>query len=290
MTDAFRESSVQAGGVRFHYAAAGRGPLVILLHGFPERWTSWRAQIPALAAAGYRVVAPDLRGYGQSDKPASGYDMPTLAGDVAALVTALGEERATVVGHDWGGAVAWEAAALHPSRVARVAVLDCPRAAVLDHVAWRSWDQLQRSRYILFFQLPWLPERVLSRTRGEGILRRFEADGLPADFRETVRAGMASPESVRPMLAYYREAFARSLRGELHPVVPVRQPALLVWGERDAVLSTDLLAPHVRHCSDLTIRRVPDAGHFVQQQRPEAVNALLLAWLRETATRSRAAR
>lgn len=286
-TDVFRESSVVAGGVRFHYATAGRGPLILLLHGFPERWFSWRAQIPALAAEGYRVVAPDLRGYGQSDKPASGYEITDLAQDVAALVTALGEESATVVGHDWGGAIAWEAAARHPARVARVAVLNCPHPAVMNHVLRRSWDQFVRSGYMLFFNLPWLPERLIARDRGRSILQMFQGnsvhfEAIPRQTLEALRESVSSPDDVRPMLEYYRRSVRRALRGAMPSYPIIQQPALLLWGERDVVLGNQLIAPHTRVARDLTIRRIADCGHFVQQERPDAVNALLAAWLRAT--------
>lgn len=287
MLDVFRESSVVAGGVRFHYATAGRGPLVLLLHGFPERWFSWRGQIPALAAAGYRVVAPDLKGYGLSDRPDTGYDLADLAQDVASLVVALGEDCATVIGHDWGGAITWEAASRHPSRVARCAVLDCPHPAVMNHVLRRSWRQLSRSSYMLFFNIPWLPERLLARDRGRFILDVFDGQTLrpgaiPHDVLEALRDSIATPAAVRPMLAYYRRSVRAALRGAVAALPRVRQPALLAWAEGDAILGTELIAPHTRHADDLTLRRLPDCGHFLQQERPDAVNALLIAWLHAT--------
>ncbi len=290
-SDVFREASVVAGGVRFHYATAGRGPLVLLLHGFPERWFSWRAQIPALAAEGYRVVAPDLRGYSLSDKPASGYEITDLAQDVASLIAALGEDSATVVGHDWGGAITWEAAARHPARVARCAVLNCPHPAVMHDVALRSWAQLRRSWYMLFFNVPWLPERLIARDHGRAVMRMFRGGAahpevFTADALEGFRESVASPDDVRPMLEYYRRAVRRALGGGLPDYPLVRQPALLLWAERDAALGTELIAPHTRVATDLTIRRIPDCGHFVQQERPDAVNALLASWLRATRPRA----
>lgn len=286
-SDVFREGSVVAGGVRFHYATAGRGPLVLLLHGFPERWFSWEAQIPALAAEGYRVVAPDLRGYGLSEKPATGYELSDLALDVVALIRALGEDHATVIGHDWGGAITWEAAARHPARVTRCAVLNCPHPAVLHEVALRSWDQLRRSWYMLFFNVPWLPERLIARDEGRWLFEMFRGGpGRPEVFapaaREALRESVSRPEDVRPMLEYYRRSVRRALGGALPVYPPVRQPALLLWAERDAALGNQLIAPHTRFATDLTIRRLPDCGHFVQQERPDAVNALLAGWLRAT--------
>ena len=281
MSDVFRESSVVAGGVRFHYATAGRGPLVLLLHGFPERWTSWKKQIPALARAGWRVVAPDLRGYGESDRPDEGYSLPSLAQDVASLVTALGEDQATVIGHDWGGAITWEAASRFPHRVARYAVLNCPHPAVLDAVARRSLTQLSRSSYMLIFNIPWLPERLIARDRGARIVRRFEGAGVPLspDSIAELRKVATSPAAVRPMLTYYRRAVRDALTQRLPPYPIIRQPGLLLWGEGDAVLGEELIAPHTRVALDLSIRRIPRSGHFVQQLNPDAVNETLTSWL-----------
>src|SRR5579884_3024966 len=152
-----RHASVN--GVRLHYVEAGRGPLVVLLHGFPEFWYSWRHQIPALAAAGFRVLAPDLRGYNESDKPpgVAAYGLERVAGDVAALVRHAGERRAAVVGHDWGGGIAWWLAMHRPDVVGRLAVLNAPHPAAFRREL-RTPGQLLRSWYVFFFQLPALPE------------------------------------------------------------------------------------------------------------------------------------
>ena len=160
-------------GVRLHYVEAGEGPLVVLLHGFPEFWYAWRDQIPALAAAGYRVVAPDMRGYNLSEKPpgVTSYRLEHLTADVAALIRQLGAERATVVGHDWGGAVAWQLPVFHPEVVERLAVLNAPHPGALLREL-RTLEQLRRSWYIAFFQLPWLPELAL-RAGDAALLRRM---------------------------------------------------------------------------------------------------------------------
>lgn len=287
MTDAFRESSVVANGVRLHYATAGRGPLVLLLHGFPERWFSWRAQIPAIAAAGYRVVAPDLRGYGLSDRPASGYEITNLAQDVASLVVALGEESAAVIGHDWGAAITWEAVSRFPARVSRYAVLDCPHPEVLHRATLRSLGQFRRSAYMLFFSVPWLPEHLIARDGGRAVERIFRRNALdPSRFTREVlrpfRESAATPAAVRPMMAYYRSVVREALGPGLAPYPVIERPGLLLWAENDPVFPTGLVAPHTRVARNLRIRKVPRCGHFVQQEQPEVVSRLLTEWLEDT--------
>src|SRR3954451_16988189 len=158
-----QDRDVTVNGVRLHYVETGEGPLVVLLHGFPEFWWTWRHQIPALAAAGFRVVALDMRGYAESGKPPrwQDYRMEILAADVARLIAALGEERAHVVGHDWGAAVAWMVATLHPERVERLAILNVPHPARMERALRTSPRQLLHSWYMFFFQIPWLPERLM---------------------------------------------------------------------------------------------------------------------------------
>ena len=168
-----REENV--GGLRLHWVEAGEGPLVLLLHGFPELWLAWRKQLPALAAAGFRAVAPDLRGYDLSEKPkgVASYRVEKLAGDVAGLVRHLGYERTFLAGHDWGGAIAWCVPALHPGLVEKLAILNAPHP-VLMRKKLATLAQARRSSYIFFFQLPWLPERSLTRRRAgflAGLLR-----------------------------------------------------------------------------------------------------------------------
>ncbi len=197
------------------------------------------------------------------------------------MVTALGEDQATVIGHDWGGAITWEAASRFPHRVARYAVLNCPHPAVLDATVRRSLTQLRRSSYMLFFNIPWLPERLIARDRGDRIVRRFEGAGVPlsSDSIVELRKVATSPAAIRPMLAYYRRAVRDALSGRLPPHPIIRQPGLLLWGEGDAVLGEELIAPHTRVALDLVFRRIPRSGHFVQQLNPDAVNETLTNWL-----------
>ena len=177
---------VSANGIRLHVAEAGDGPLVVLLHGFPQFWWMWRHQLTGLADAGYRAVAPDLRGYGASDKPPRGYDSVTLAADIAGLIRALGEREAVVVGHDWGGHLAWTLAAQHPRLVRKLVVLSIPHPLRWQAALARDPEQRAASRYIARFQLPWHPERWLVANDAENVARIIESWAGPAYPVETL--------------------------------------------------------------------------------------------------------
>jgi pimeloyl-ACP methyl ester carboxylesterase len=280
-----------ANGLRFHALAAGPedGPLVLLLHGFPELSRSWRHQLPALAEAGFRAVAPDLRGYGRTERRGP-YRMGTLVADVAGLVRALGAERATVAGHDWGGAIAWATAHSRPEVVERLAILNAPHPAALAHELRHNRRQRRRSRYMLFFQLPWLPERVLTRDRSAYVARALVGGShnraaFPPEELEHYRAAFSEPGAMSAALAYYRAAGRRRLRrrqSSRRP--PIEAPTLILWGTRDRflgeeLLRPELLAPHFAAGVEPEIVRIDDAGHFVQNEAPDRVNAELLRWL-----------
>ena len=205
--------------VRLHYVEAGAGPLVVLLHGFPEFWFAWRDQIDALAAAGFRVVAPDMRGYNLSSKPAgvASYALPLLTADVRDLIAERGggEDGARLVGHDWGGLVAWATAANHPASITRLAILNMPHPQrMLEGL--RTARQLRKSWYILGFQLPWLPERLLRLRRFEALRRPLEHDARagafsPADIDRYVEA-WSQPGALTAMLGYYRATIRARLQ------------------------------------------------------------------------------
>lgn len=283
--------TLDANGIRFHALADGPpdGPLVLCLHGFPELARSWRHQLPALAKAGCRAVAPDLRGYGQTELRGP-YDMGTLVDDVVGLVGALGRDRAVVVGHDWGGAVAWSVAALRPSVVERLVVLNCPPPAELRRALVRSPRQLRKSWYILFFQLPWLPERRLAANRAEVVARALVGGShrrgvWPSDELEAYRSAFARPGRARAAIDWYRVAFRRALRPRRRPsVARVSAPTLVLWGVEDRFLGRELVAPaRLRRAlveGNLpTVVWIEDAGHFVQNEAPERVNDELVRWL-----------
>jgi pimeloyl-ACP methyl ester carboxylesterase len=285
---AWSHREVSVGAVRLHCVEAGRGEPVVLLHGFPEFWYSWRHQLPALADAGFRAVAPDLRGYNQSDRPAgvSRYRVGELVEDVAGLIDDLGG-RAHVVGHDWGGVLAWRLAALRPELVGRLAVLNAPHPAAFRRELGRDPGQWVRSSYILFFQLPWLPEVTLRSGDFAALERAFREQPVnpaafsAADVAEYKRA-LSVPGGLTGPLNYYRAAFRypRDLHG---PPQTVRVPTLLIWGRRDRYLSAQLTEDLGRWVPDLRVERIADASHWVQNDAPERVNRLLIDFFRGTA-------
>ena len=280
-----------ANGKTFHALADGPadGPLVLCLHGFPELGRSWRHQLPALAAGGYRTVAPDLRGYGQTELRGP-YDLRTLTDDVGALVAALGRERAIVVGHDWGGAVAWTVAALRPSLVEKLVVLNCPPPQDLARAMLRSPSQLRRSWYILFFQLPWLPERRMAANCAEVVARALVGGShrrgvWSRDELATYRVAFARPGRAKAAIDWYRASFRRALRPRRpRELPPVEAPTLVLWGSEDRFLGRGLAAPDRLRRSLAkgnvpTVVLIDDAGHFVQNEAPDRVNDELLRWL-----------
>jgi len=269
---------VQAGDVRLNCMAMGPrdGPLVLFLHGFPEHAGTWRRQLPALAQAGFRAVAPDMRGYGASEKPrrVRDYRMELLAADVANLVTALGRERADVVGHDWGAAVAWGAAMWHPARVRRLAILNVPHPARMLR-GLRTLRQLRKSWYIFFFQLPALPEKFVSDKSLEVLFRYTTA--RRGEYSESDIAEVKDALRWRTgPINYYRAAVRhRAARWQR-----IDAPTLVIWGERDRWLGRELAEPDAKWVPDCRVERLPQATHWVHADEPERVNELLLQFLR----------
>lgn len=290
---------MHANGIRFHVVEADGArpgaPLVLLLHGFPEHWWSWRYQLTALASSGARVVAVDLRGYGDSDKPPRGYDGWTLAGDVAGLVRALGAVEATLVGHDWGGLIGWSVAALHPRLVRSLVVLDAPHPVALRRALRRDPAQRRASRYAVGYQLPRWPEGALTRDGAaevEAVLRRWSGPRWPrtAEFAEVVernRAAMMIPGVVHSAMEYYRWALRSQVRPDGHRYArdldhPVRAPVLALHGALDPCLLPTTAAASTPWAPAGELRVLPGLGHFPHQEDPELVNAALGDWLART--------
>lgn len=277
---------VRTNGLRLHAAVAGPedGPLMILLHGFPEFWYGWRKQIEPLAEAGYRVWAPDQRGYNLSDKPPGleAYAIDQLASDVIGVIDAAGRRQAILVGHDWGGAVAWQVAAQAPERVARAVILNVPHPAVMMRQLRRNPRQLARSWYMFLFQIPWLPERWLTFRRGWPLARALRRSSRPgaftADDWEHYRQAWLQPGAMTSMLGWYRAAMqlrsAPVARGRIEP------PTLLIWGTRDRFLGRELAAPSIACCERGELVFLEEATHWVQHEEPQRVNSLIIDFAR----------
>ncbi len=288
VTETWQHRDVIANGIRMHYVQQGEGPLVVLLHGFPEFWYSWRYQIPFLAEQGYMTVAPDLRGYNDTDKPRTGYDVPTLLLDIAELIKQLGHERAIIVGHDWGGALAWSFAIQYPAMTERLIVMNAPHpGAFLREI--RTFRQLRKSWYMLAFQLPWLPEYLLSRNHADNIARLIleaavHKEAFPPDELDRYREAMTKPGAMTAALNYYRQLLRGGPNGATGGKLRVSATTLLIWGEQDIALGIELTMGLERWVPNLTIRRIADSGHWVQQEQAELVNLHMLEFLQHNAT------
>jgi pimeloyl-ACP methyl ester carboxylesterase len=280
-----REGYAELSDARLHYVEAGPalGPAVVLLHGFPDFWYSWRRQIPALAGAGFRTIAPDMRGYNLSSKPAevSAYEPRKLAGDIRELIGERGLERACVAGHDWGGAVAWVLAMAHPEVVERLAILNVPHPRRMLEALRRPGPQLAKSWYMFFFQLPWLPERAVRAGDWRGFRYGFEHDARPGAFTpadiERYREAWSQPGAATGTINYYRASMRRPGAARRGSLGPVTAPTVVIWGERDRYLSSSLAEPSREDVPGLErVVRLPDASHWVQHDEPDRVSDLLI--------------
>ncbi|MFI9593472.1 alpha/beta fold hydrolase [Nonomuraea sp. NPDC052265] len=281
--------AVHAGGTRFHVVEAGEGPLVLLLHGFPQFWWTWRNQLTSLAQAGFRAVAADLRGYGGSDKPPRGYDLPTLAADATGLIRALGETGAVVVGHDWGGLLAWTMAVLDPKCVRRLVVVSAPHPLRLRHALVTDPGQLRAGRHALGYQLPLLPERRLIRHDAAlvgRILADWSAPGWPdAETARTYREAFRIPAAAHSALEYHRwfgrsqlrpdgRRYARVMRTE------IEAPTLHLHGALDPCLLPRTAQGSSRYvAAPYRWRLFEGAGHFPHEEIPDVFDTELLGWL-----------
>lgn len=262
-------------------AGPADGPLVVLLHGFPEFWWSWRKQIPALVQAGYRVLVPDLRGYNLSSKPSavSSFSLVHLAEDMRRLILSQGRESAIVVGHDWGGGVAYEFAMHHGPMVEKLVILNVPHPVQMEK-ALRTWGQIQKSWYIFFFQIPWFPEYMLLRQRGSG-LRAVFLRGLPGEDIENYLEATLRPGALTAAINYYRCSFRQMLTGKIRQPKVIESPTLVIWGEKDCFLEKAFAVPPKSLVPNIQMAWLPQSSHWVQLDSPTEVNALLLNFLRQ---------
>jgi pimeloyl-ACP methyl ester carboxylesterase len=275
-----REGYAEIGDVRLHYMEAGEGPLIVLLHGFPEFWYGWRLQIEPLAAAGFHVVAPDMRGYNLSSRPddVDAYTSDKLAADVRGLIHERGAESAMLVGHDWGGTAAWATAMIYPEVVDRLAILNAAHPRKLSQGLHHP-DQLRRSWYFFFFALPGLPESVVHANRWH-FFRHFLGDARPAYTPEEIDRyveAWSQPGAATGMINYYRSSVRQNQKAAVEALRPIDAPTLIIWGQDDQYLGPDLAEPDHDDVPNLDrVERLPDASHWVHHDEAESVNQLLI--------------
>ena len=280
----YAESIRLVGDLEMQVAAAGDSgrPTVILLHGFPDFWQGWHFQIGPLAAAGFRTIVPNQRGYGKTAKPSSiwAYHIDQLASDVIALAATEGCSRSHLVGHDWGGVVAWWVAAKFPDRLSRLVILNAPHPGIFRNYLLRRPSQLLRSSYAAFFQLPWLPEALLAAGNFELLFRAVKSTSHPGIFDESDRKylvdGWSQPGCLTAMLNYYRAAGRSTV-----PIPPlrIRVPTLMIFSKRDPALEPGLAKQSVNLCDDGQLMWLERAKHWIQREESVSVTNAILAFL-----------
>jgi len=278
---------VSANGLDFELEESGHGDhLALCLHGFPESSFAWRHQLPLLAELGYRAWAPNLRGYGRSSRPAEveAYRVERLVEDTAALIDLASPSRTILIGHDWGGGVGWMTALTRARPLDGLVIMNAPHPLRFVEQLFR-WPQLRRSWYVFAFQIPWLPERLLARADARPVADAFldmavDRSRFPPDVLDVYRHQARLPGALTAMVNYYRanRHILQTPRDAL--ARPIDIPTLIVWGEEDSALGIELLDELEPLVEDLTVRRLPGVSHWVQQEAPEQVNAVLASWLR----------
>ncbi|MEP0807499.1 MAG: alpha/beta hydrolase [Chloroflexota bacterium] len=282
---------IPTNGINLHVVQAGpkSGVPVLLLHGFPEFWYGWKNQIPALVEAGCRVIIPDQRGYNLSDKPkgVKNYRVEALVKDIIGLMDALEYEKVNLAGHDWGAVVAWTLAILHPERLHRLSILNVPHPAVMRRFLTRDLEQIRRSWYIFFFQLPFLPERALSANDWRGAVSALRGSGKIHTFsREDIakyKEAWSQPGAMTAMLNWYRAVIRHMPKLPRDP--RVRVPTLMMWGMKDVALSHRMARPSMDYVDEGNLILFPEATHWVQHDEAEAVNHYLLDFIFDKASK-----
>jgi pimeloyl-ACP methyl ester carboxylesterase len=284
-------STIETNGIKLHVVQAGpkSGVPVVLLHGFPEFWYGWRHQIPALVEAGCRVIVPDQRGYNLSDKPkgVKEYDVHTLVDDIIGLIDALGYEKVNLVGHDWGAGVAWTLAILHPERLHRLSIMNVPHPAVMRRFLQRDLEQIRRSWYVFFFQLPWLPEAGMKQDNWRGAVSALRGSGKIHTFMnediDKYKEAWSQPEAMTSMINWYRALIRHTPKLLQDP--RIRVPTLMMWGMKDFALSHRMARPSMDYVDDGNLIFFPEATHWVQHDAAEEVNHYLIDFIFDKASK-----
>ena len=276
---------IETNGIRLHVVQAGpkSGVPIILLHGFPETWRCWIRQLPALVNEGFHVILPDQRGYNLSDKPKGirSYRTDELVKDILGLIDVLEYEKVNLVGHDWGANVAWLLAYEHPERLQRLGILNVPHPLVIRRFLRRDLEQIRRSWYTYFFQLPWLPEMMMRANHWRGAVLSLRGSGLVHTFTnediEKYKEAWSQPGAMTAMIHWYRAAAwypiwnSREMR--------IRVPTLMMWGMKDFALTHRMARPSLDYCEDGKLILFPEATHWVQRDAAEEVNHYLIDFL-----------
>jgi pimeloyl-ACP methyl ester carboxylesterase len=278
---------VETNSIRLSVVQAGPedGPLIILLHGFPEFSYSWRKLMPLLVSAGYRVWAPDQRGYNLSDKPdgIDPYRIDELATDVVGLIDAANQKQAILIGHDWGAGVAWWVAGKYPERISKMVVMNVPHGKVMRKFIRGSFGQMLKSWYIMFFQIPWLPERLACMGNWRMLVKLLKRTSHPGTFSDEdfdqYRKAWSQPGAFRSMLNWYRAFIQRPPAPSVNSRISV--PTMLIWGKLDSVLSSEMAQPSIDLCDTGRLVFIEDATHWVHHEKLERVNDLINDFLRD---------
>ncbi len=285
-TTTFEHSTIETNGVRLHVVQAGPtdGEPVLLLHGFPDFWYGWRDQIEALAAAGFRVVAPDQRGYNLSDVPEGmmAYRVDALVTDALGLMDALGHEQFALGGHDWGAVVSWYTAIWHPQRLTKLIIANVPHPVAYQQALRSSFEQIAKSWYVGFFQIPQLPEMLLSANDYAGVINALKQSGLENTFTEedfvAYRKAYTNSGGITGMLNWYRALLWRQPQTPEDAKVTV--PTLMLWGKKDPALSWEMAEPSIDQCEDGQLVLFEEASHWVLRDKSQRCSELMIEFLK----------
>ncbi|MFN3237021.1 MAG: alpha/beta fold hydrolase [Pseudomonadales bacterium] len=288
-SEQIRTEFVEANGLTFEVDKCGNGDkLAICLHGFPEHSFSWRYQLPFLAAMGYEVWAPNLRGYGKSSRPprVEDYKLDNLMADVGALIDAAGKSETVLIAHDWGAVIAWQFAIEKIRPISHLIICNVPHPGPMQRLIKDSWAQKKKSWYVFFFQIPKLPEKMLGRNHAQPVADAIKNSAVdkskfPDEVVEVYRRNADQPGALTAMVNYYRALLKFRKTTPVEAIPKIEVPTLMLWGEDDVALTKESTYGTEEFVNDLTIRYLPRVSHWVQQEAPEACNAMIEAFLKQ---------